>query len=132
MPRLGRYVLVGGLAAFVDLFGFVALRALGAGVVPAAAISFFVAMVANYALSVVFAFEGRAGVKSFALFAVLAAVGFSINVGVTAAAALAFGVWPPMAKVFGIAVAFTFNFAANHLVVFPAPQAPANKGDRPR
>ncbi|MEM7695690.1 MAG: GtrA family protein [Pseudomonadota bacterium] len=121
LVRFWRYVLVGGAAAIVDLGGFVGLDALGAPVPAAAAMSFLIAMAVNYALSIAFAFGAQAGLRSFALFAAFAAIGFSINVGVTAGLALLAGLWPPLAKLLGIAVAFTFNFTANHIIVFPQP-----------
>lgn len=114
--RFSRYFIVGGSAAVVDLGGFVVLSAVGTGLAPAAAGSFALAVVYNFALSSWLVFRVPPTWRRFLLFATFALVGLVVNTGVTIVAAS----WLPtvLAKVVGIGVAFGVNFWINNSVVF--------------
>lgn len=128
--QFARYLLVGGAAAVIDFSGFLAALALGAPLVSAAAIGFLIALLFNFAMSARYVFGAAASFRRFALFALFAGFGLTINTSATAAAAFGAGAAPPLAKVIGIAVAFTFNFLVNALVVFRAKQERSSPGDR--
>lgn len=113
-----RYVLTGGAAAIVDLGGFWLLFHLGTAVIPAAMASWFVAALANYALSSRFVFESERSLHGGIKFVIGASIGFSLNVCFTAIGARGLGIYPPAAKVIGIGGAFVFNFAINRFWVF--------------
>jgi putative flippase GtrA len=111
------YLFTGGAAAIVDVGGFWGLHAAGLAIAPAAILSFCLAAVVNYLLTSRFVFSQRAGLRRFALFFAFALVGLTINASVTTAVAL-LGVFPVLAKVAGVAVAFVANFLMNALIVF--------------
>lgn len=116
--KLARYVFTGGLAAVVDLGGFLLLARFGWPLAIAAASSFLVAMLFHYvaASRIVFARELSWG-RLFA-FALASLVGLAVNTGVTSAAAYLFDLPPALAKLLGIGVAFAVNFSVNLLVTF--------------
>lgn len=113
-----RYVLTGGAAAVVDLGGFWLLFRLGMPVIPAAMASWFVAALANYALSSRFVFQSARSLNGGFKFVAGALIGFVLNVCITAVCARGLGIYPPAAKVIGIGGAFIFNFAINRFWVF--------------
>ena len=121
------YLGVGGVAAVVDLGGFVALERAGVPDVAAAALSFLVAAGVNFLLSARFVFGVAPGWARFGLFLAMNGLGFLVNVSVTAAGLVLLGLAPALAKLCGIGVAFGFNFLVNVTWVFaeraPAPQA---------
>jgi len=116
--RLGRYALTGGAAAAVDLGGFLLIAPHVAPVLLAAALSFAAAAAVNYALSSAFAFRAATSWRGFALFLGFALIGLAVNAGITGLAAWG-GAPLALAKTAGIGIAFGFNFAANHFIVFP-------------
>jgi putative flippase GtrA len=116
--RLLRYGLTGGTAAVVDLGGFLLIAKHVSPVFLAAGLSFAAAAAVNYALSALFAFRAPPNWRRFGLFFAFAVLGLGVNAGVTAFAAAA-GVGLAFAKLTGIGVAFGFNFAVNHIIVFP-------------
>ena len=129
LRKLVGYVGTGGLAAVVDLGGFVLLLRAGMPPVPAAALSFVVAAGVNFLLSARFVFGARAGWPRFALFLAMASLGFAVNVSVTAAGIRLVGLDPAPAKLLAIAVAFGFNFLVNAFYVF-AEDAPSRRARR--
>ncbi len=117
--QLVRYGGTGGLAAVVDLTGFVLLTAAGLGVALAAALSFLLATVFNYALTARFVFAQKASWRGYGRFLLAAVSGFAVNVGITVMVLRLFGLPPAMSKAIGIVVAFFANFTLNALLVFP-------------
>ena len=118
LRKLVGYAGTGGVAAVVDLGGFVLMVRAGMPPIPAAAASFAVAAGVNYLLSARFVFGARAGWRRFGLFLAMATLGFAVNVSVTAGALTVLGLYPAAAKLTGIAVAFGFNFLMNAFYVF--------------
>lgn len=116
--KLFGYMLTGGVAAIIDLAGFLLLLDAGLGLWPSAALSFTVAAVANFALSSRLVFASRIEGRLFPLFFAVALVGLTVNTGVTVAAGGLLGLPPPLAKLTGIGTSFLFNFGANARVVF--------------
>lgn len=118
IQKFARYGVTGGIAAIVDLGGFIGLHGMGMSVPLAAALSFLVAAVVNYLLSARFVFSADARLAGFLLFLGVAAIGFAINVSVTSLAQLWLGLAPWVAKLTGIGCAFVINFAMNTGIVF--------------
>jgi len=116
--KFAGYFLSGGAAAIVDAGGFALLLHVGLGTVPAAMASFGIAAIANFLLSAQFVFKQKRSYRGFLAFLAAALVGLAVNVGVTVAVASLLGVPPIIAKIIGIGVAFSLNFALNLLVVF--------------
>lgn len=113
------YLVVGGLAAVVDIGLFHFLAPGFAHPLPPAVLSFLVAACVNYSLSAAWVYRRnwrswqRAG--RFLLFA---CVGLCINAGVTWALASSLPIVPTLAKVGGVGVAFVANFLMNTFLVF--------------
>ena len=118
IERLLKYSLTGGMAAIVDAGGFELLLTSGLAILPASATSFCVAALVNYCLTSRFVFERGRSTSGFGKFFVFALVGLAVNVGVTIACAEWLGLFPLLAKIVGIGVAFLGNFALNALIVF--------------
>ena len=119
-PALG-YLVVGGLAAVVDIGLFHLLAPGFKGVLLPAAASFRVAAIVNYALSSLWVYRRQwRSLRRAALFLLCASVGLCINAGVTWWLASAFPIAPTLAKIGGVAVAFTANFLMNTFIVFRA------------
>ena len=129
LRKLAGYLITGGTAALVDLGGFVLLSRMGIPIVSAAALSFVVAAGVNFLLSARFVFGVDIGWSRFWLFLLMATAGFLVNVSVTALSALFLSVDPAIAKLGGIAIAFSFNFAVNLIWVFKGPSGDARKSD---
>mgnify|MGYP005986684921 CR=1 FL=1 len=117
--QLVRYGGTGGLAAIVDLMGFVLLTQVGIGIALAAALSFLLATVVNYVLTARFVFVQKASWRGYGRFLLAAVSGFAVNVGMTVMMLRLFGLSPAVSKALGIAVAFFANFTLNALLVFP-------------
>ena len=121
LGKLGRYFVTAGVAAIVDVGGFVLLAGAGLMLVPAAASSFSVAAVVNYLASSRFVFGAPATARGLARFFGGALAGLAINVGMTYLAATRFGLPPALAKTVGVGVAFLANFFINATLVFRRP-----------
>lgn len=121
------YALAAGLAAVVDIGGFHLLVPRLGQVLPAAALSFVIAAIVNYGLSSVWVYrQDWRSLRRAALFLLFASLGLSINAGVTWLLASTLPVHATLAKLGGVATAFSFNFLVNTRLVFgrqPAPQA---------
>lgn len=122
--QLVRYGGTGGLAAVVDLTGFVLLTAAGVGVALAAGLSFLLATFLNYALTARFVFAQSASWCGYGRFLLAAMSGFAVNVGITVVVLRLFGLPPAVSKAIGITVAFFVNFGVNALFVFPQDSKP--------
>lgn len=116
--KLARYFFTGGLAAVVDLGGFVLLARVGWPVTLAAASSFLVAMLFHYVAASRIVFAQSLSGRRFIAFALASLVGLAVNTGVTSLAAYVLALPPVWAKVLGIGVAFAVNFSVNLLVTF--------------
>jgi putative flippase GtrA len=116
--KLARYVCTGGLAAIVDLGGFVLLARFGWPLVVAAAASFLVAMLFHYVAASRIVFAHALSWSRFTSFALASLLGLAANTGVTSAAAYLFALTPAWSKVLGIGAAFAVNFSVNLLVTF--------------
>jgi putative flippase GtrA len=120
--KLIRYGFTGGIAALVDLGGFMALLSMGLLLPVAASLSFLAASVVNYMLSVHFVFSARMTIRAYLRFLMFASLGLVINVTVTIVADDAVGLSPVLAKSAGILIAFSVNFLLNLKFVFPENQ----------
>ena len=116
--KFARYLVAGGVAAVVDLAGFLALLELGFNITLAAALAFGIAAIVNFAISARFVFATDATAKRFGAFLGFALVGLTINTSVTTFAAISLALPAWLAKSFGIGIAFGFNFSVNHWIVF--------------
>jgi putative flippase GtrA len=119
LHKLMGYVLVGGMAAVVDVGLFHWLEPRLASIFWAAAASFTVGAVFNYSLSSVWVYRQRwASWRRAALFAVFASVGLMVNSLVTWWLAMHFPIAPTLAKMGGVGLAFGINFLMNTFIVF--------------
>lgn len=116
--RMIRYSFTAGFAALVDLGGFWALQTMAWQLEIAAATSFLIATVVNYALSARYVFKAPVNFSGYVRFLSAALLGFVVNVGVTTLMARAVGLPPIVAKLIGIGLAFFVNFALNAAFVF--------------
>lgn len=114
--RFTRYFIVGGSAAIVDLGGFFFFLKFDFSTVTAAASSFAIAAIYNFALSSTLVFRFSLTWRRLVMFMAFAVVGLVINTSVTSLAALSLP--ELLAKTVGILVAFGVNFWMNNSVVF--------------
>lgn len=119
------YAAAGGVAAVVDIGIFTALFHQVDNHVVLAAFSFMIAAVVNYCLSSFYVFQTSLSFKRFLLFLYFAAIGFVINVSLTIAALSLISTNPAVAKLFGVGVAFFFNYVLNRTLVFSGPRLSA-------
>jgi len=94
------YLIVGGLSFFVDIAAFVAFRALAMAVIPASIMSFILATIANYFLSILLAFERgrfRRNVEVIGFVAVVL-VGLGLNTLLVWCFVYPLSIYPTMAK----------------------------------
>ena len=124
-PALARqalgYLLVGGLAAVVDIGLFHLLVSRVDGVLLPAVGSFLVAAVVNYALSSVWVYRRQwRSLRRASQFLLFALVGLCINAGATWWLAQALAMAPTLAKIGGVGIAFGANFLMNTFIVFRA------------
>jgi len=115
-----RYLVVGGLAAVIDVGVFAFLYPdFVAQLWVGATLSFLVAAAFNYTVSSLYVFGiGNLFVRRGALFLMVASLGLLINVSFTAAFAAGMGADPGLAKCLGIGMTVLFNFTANRQLVF--------------
>ncbi|MBS0237600.1 MAG: GtrA family protein [Proteobacteria bacterium] len=129
ISKFVRYIGTGGVAAIVDVSGFHVLLDAGLPIAIAASLSWLIAAFVNYHLTSRFVFEQAASRGRFVQFLLGAAVGLSINVGVTLICATLIGIAPMLSKIIGIGTAFVGNFFINLLWVFRTP--PRDLGPAP-
>jgi putative flippase GtrA len=118
ISKFSGYIVTGGIAAVVDLGGFRLLIASGFPLIASAILSWLTAAVVNYNLTSRFVFKHAPNRQRGLVFLLAAAVGLSVNAGMTTLCAQYFGAVPVLAKFIGIGTAFLFNFLLNVLVVF--------------
>ena len=116
--KLVRYVFTGGTAALVDIAGFGVLRFLNVPVIAAAAGSFLVATVVNFALSAWWVFGVAVTWRRYAGFLAGTLVGLTVNVALTTIGMSSLMLPWAVAKSFGVAAAFLLNFWINASFVF--------------
>lgn len=115
------YLLVGGLAAVVDVGLFHLMSARFTSVLLPAMLSFLVAALFNYTLSSLWVYRRQwRSWRRMALFLLFAVVGLALNVGATWWLAGHFPISPTLAKIGGVGIAFIANFLMNTLIVFRA------------
>lgn len=124
-PRLARqalgYLLVGGLAAVVDIGLFHQLAPRFAGLLLPAALSFIAAAIVNYSLSSLWVYRRQwCSLRRAIMFMLFASIGLCINVGATWWFATTLPIAPIIAKMGGVAIAFMANFLMNTFIVFRA------------
>ena len=123
------YLLVGGLAAVVDIGLFHLLVSRVEGVLLPAVASFTAAAVVNYSLSSVWVYRRQwCSLRRATQFFLFALVGLCLNAGATWWLVHMFAVAPTLAKIGGVGIAFGANFLMNTFIVFRAeddPQTPA-------
>ena len=113
-----RYMVVGGIAAVVDLTGFHLLMMGGMPLLLSAVASFAGAALFNYSLLSIYAFDSPIWSPRIFAFVLFATIGLAINASVTVLATDIFGFPALLAKTLGIAIAFIVNFLINAFVVF--------------
>ena len=113
------YLVVGGLAAVVDIGLFHLLAPRFAHALPPAILSFLVAACVNYTLSAAWVYrrDWRSWQRA-ARFLLFAVVGLCINAGVTWWLLSTLPIPPALGKVGGVGVAFVANFLMNTFIVF--------------
>lgn len=115
------YLIVGGLAAVVDIGLFHLLLPEIRSVGWTAVVSFLIAAIVNYSLSSAWVYRRNwRSVRRAALFLLFATVGLLINASVTWWLASQLPILPTLAKVGGVGVAFIANFMMNTFIVFKA------------
>ncbi len=114
------YLLVGGLAFFVDIGVFVTLSGLGVALIPASIAGFVLATVANYFLSYLLAFQrGRFGrTHELVRLFLVAGVGLVLNTSIVWVLAALLDVPPVIAKVVAVPIVLVWNFLGRRLLVF--------------
>lgn len=119
LRQAGAYLVVGGMAAVVDIGLFSLLVGPSGQVLAPAVVSFLIAAAVNYSLSSAWVYrrDWRSWRRA-AAFLLFAMVGLCVNAGVTLALVSAFGLPPMLAKTGGVAVAFGANFMMNTFIVF--------------
>lgn len=121
------YFIVGGIAAVVDIGGFMLLTGtFGIIWFWAALLSFLAAVAVNYLLSIRFVFES--GVRfprhqEVALVLVVSAIGLLLNEAVLWVMLEAFGAGRLPAKLVATALVFLWNYGARQSFIFRAPRA---------
>lgn len=122
-PKIVKYAGTAGVAAIVDVGLFWVLSETSISLTIAAVASFLVASVVNYVLTARYVFQSPISLANYGWFLSAASLGFAINVGVTLYFSQIIGVWPPLAKIIGVGIAFFANFAMNALLVFRKSQS---------
>jgi putative flippase GtrA len=118
LGKLAGYCVTAGIAAVVDLTGFVVLFGIGLPTVVAAVLSFALALGCNFILTSVFVFSRNLSSGDFGKFALGAFMGLMVNVSATTACISVIALHPALAKLAGIGAAFGFNFWVNYVFVF--------------
>ena len=113
------YLLVGGMAAVVDIGLFHLFSARSTGLLLPAILSFMFAAAFNYVLSSRWVYRRKLrSWRRLSLFFLFAMVGLAINAGATWWLASHFPIAPTVAKIGGVGIAFTVNFLMNTFIVF--------------
>lgn len=120
------YFVVGGIAAIVDIGGFMLLTgALGVPWFWAAAASFIAAFLVNYGLSIRFVFESGVRFRRHheaALVLAVSVIGLALNEAVLWAMIELAGTARLPAKLAATAIVFVWNYGARQNFIFRAPE----------
>lgn len=123
-PKLYQYIVVGGLAAIVDISLFLLLRQyISLHYLILATMSFFVATFVNYMLCAQFVFkhkQARSSEARFALTYLVSGVGLMIHHGCLFFAFEFLALPIVVSKLFAMGVAFGWNFLSRKHFVFKA------------
>lgn len=114
------YLVVGGLAFFVDIGVFIGLCTGGVPVIPASITSFLVATLANYLLSITLAFEAGRFRRSIEIIRFLAVVliGLAFNTALVWYFAYPLAMPPVAAKIAAVPIVLAWNYLGRRLLVF--------------
>jgi putative flippase GtrA len=121
------YLIVGGLSFLVEISTFVALRRAAMPVIPASVMSFIVATVANYLLSIVLAFERGRFRRHVELtrFLVVVLVGLTLNTMLVWFFVYPLTIRPTVAKIAAVPIVLIWNYLGRRVLIFdssiPAP-----------
>jgi len=126
------YLLIGGVAAIVNLEAFLYLLSAGISIPVAAAIAFVVAAGVNYYLSIALLFRHRARWNT--LMELLTYTGVVIGVGIFDVISTQFfvtsGSSPGVAKIIATALGLILNFSGRRYIVFREPSSGPWKSSR--
>jgi putative flippase GtrA len=115
------YLIVGGLSFIVEIATFIALRrAAAAPVIPASVLSFIIATIANYLLSVVLAFQRgrfRRHVEVVRFVSVVL-VGLVLNTALVWCFVYPLAIPPIVAKIAVVPIVLIWNYIGRRLFVF--------------
>jgi putative flippase GtrA len=136
---LGRYFVVGGAAACVDIGLFLLFaKGLGLPYLRVAAATFLVATLVNYLLSVRFVFRSGQRFRrrwEIALVYLVSGVGLALNQAILFVCVEMFHLGLVLAKLTATGTVFFWNYLARRFFVFgsgrTAPAVSAPRGDRP-
>jgi glycosyltransferase involved in cell wall biosynthesis len=115
------YLLIGGLAATVNLLSFLTLSAMGFGLSSATLTSFAVAAAANYFLCIVLLFRHKARWNTggeVIMYSVVVVLGGALDLVITRSLVALLAI-PWLAKSLSSVVGLVFNFAGRRFLVFP-------------
>jgi dolichol-phosphate mannosyltransferase len=121
------YLIVGGLSFLVEIAAFIGFRQLAMPVILASVASFIVATLANYLLSVVFAFQrGRFGRSAEMMrFLSVVLIGLALNTGLVWCFVYPLAIDPTIAKISAVPIVLVWNYLGRRMLVFddrvPAP-----------
>lgn len=114
------YLIVGGLAFFVDIGTFLVLRTVGISVLSASVSSFMVATAANYLLSILLAFERGRFRRQIELlrFMIVVVVGLGLNTFLVWLFVYRLSIPPPVAKIAAVPFLLVWNYLGRRVLVF--------------
>jgi|SRR5271165_1059140 len=114
------YLVVGGLSFIVEITTFVALRQAAFPVISASVLSFIVATIANYLLSVALAFQrGRFRRRAeLARFLSVVLVGLVLNTALVWCFVYPLAIPPTLAKIAVVPIVLVWNYIGRRLFVF--------------
>lgn len=114
------YLIVGGLSFIVEIATFIALRRAAAPIIPASVLSFVIATIANYWLSVVLAFQRgrfRRHVEMTRFLSVVL-VGLALNTALVGCFVYPLAMPPIVAKIAVVPIVLVWNYIGRRLFVF--------------
>ena len=115
------YLMIGGIAAVVNLLAFLFLLALGTPVIWSAPSAYTVAAATNYVLCILLLFRHRArwsSIREWLIYAALVALLAGVDLQLTRMA-LSIGLSPASAKIAATAFGLVLNFCGRRFIVFP-------------
>ncbi len=114
------YLIVGGLSFIVEIATFIGLRQMAAPVIAASVLSFIVATIANYLLSVALAFQGGRFRRHVELtrFLSVVLVGLVLNTALVWCFVYPLAIPPIVAKIAVVPIVLMWNYIGRRLFVF--------------